>query len=189
MPIQFDLEAIRKEHQCEVYLETGLYDPRLEVSARKALACSFDKVYSMEIRKDWIDIAHQLWGEEVKKGRLHLIHGDSVKLHQYLQSPDFERKTLFFLDAHVDNEKITDFTLKCPLLEELKAIKQLVRKDHVILIDDLRYVSQSFPWGEASYGDINFLRHIMNMISDINPNYQFKTLDGVIKDDVLMCYV
>ena len=189
MPIHFDLETIRKEHQCHIYLETGLYDPRTDVSARKALGCSFEKVYSMEIRKDWIDIANELWKEEVEKGRLHLIHDDSVHLYRSLQSPEFEKKTLFFLDAHVDNDKIKDFTLKCPLLEELKAIKKLTRNDHVILIDDLRYLSQPFPWGETSYGDISFLRQIMSMIWEINPNYQFKTLDGFIKDDVLMCYV
>ena len=28
MPIKFDLEALREQHDCKVYFETGLYDPR-----------------------------------------------------------------------------------------------------------------------------------------------------------------
>jgi hypothetical protein len=43
MPINFDLDKIRIEHNCCNYFETGLYDPRCNVSSKQALLCGFDK--------------------------------------------------------------------------------------------------------------------------------------------------
>ena len=62
-------------------------------------------------------------------------------------------------------------------------------KNNIILVDDLRIIKQSFPWGEDSYGNINFYDEIKKIILEINPEYKFITLDGHIKDDVLMCYI
>jgi len=56
----------------------------------------------------------------------------------------FKNKTMIFLDTHVDNINIHNFKKKCPLLDELEAIKSLDRKDNVILIDDLRIIAQPF---------------------------------------------
>ena len=78
---------------------------------------------------------------------------------------------------------------KCPLFYELEAIKNIERKDNLILIDDLRIIKESFPWGERSYGNINFLEQIKNIILSINENYKFSTLNGHIKDDVLLAYI
>ena len=73
--------------------------------------------------------------------------------------------------------------------DELEAIKSIERKDNVILIDDLRIIKNSFPWGETSYGNINFLQEIKNTILSINKDYKFETLNGQIQDDVLMAYI
>jgi hypothetical protein len=110
-------------------------------------------------------------------------------MKKYLNDSMFDEKTIFFLDAHVDNNNIFNYKYKCPLLEELNAIEFLQRKDNIIMIDDLRIISQPFPWGESSYGDDNFLKLIIKKLYNINTNYKFKLLDGVIKDDVLMAYV
>ena len=99
------------------------------------------------------------------------------------------KRQFFFLDAHVDNSNIHNYKKKCPIFEELNAISSLSRKDNVILIDDLRIITTSFPWGETSYGDIDFLQQIKDKILSINNKYKFSTLDGYIKNDVLMAYV
>ena len=114
---------------------------------------------------------------------------DSVNMKKYLMTDDFKNKTIFFLDAHVDNMDIYNYIKKCPLFDELEAIKSLERKDNVILIDDLRIIKNSFPWGEQSYGNINFLEQIKNTILTINKDYKFDTLNGHIEDDVLLAYV
>jgi hypothetical protein len=96
---------------------------------------------------------------------------------------------VFFLDAHVDNNNIHNYKKKCPLFEELEAIKSIERKDNVILIDDLRAFKDVFPWGETSYGRVDFLQKLKEAILSINKDYKFSTLDGYIKDDVLLAYV
>jgi hypothetical protein len=96
---------------------------------------------------------------------------------------------MFFLDAHVDNNNIHNYKYKCPLFDELESIKSIERKDNVILIDDLRIIKSAFPWGEQSYGDIDFLQQIKEFILSINPEYKFDTLNGYANDDVLIAYV
>ena len=36
---------------------------------------------------------------------------------------------------------------------------------------------------------INFFESIKSKILEINKDYKFATLDGTIKDDVLLCYI
>ncbi len=189
MPIDFNLEEIRKEFNCDNYFETGLWDPRTDVSSKKALECGFSKVFCIEIRKDWVELGREIFKNEIQSNRYKLILDDSTNLKQYLSDEIFNKKTVFFLDAHVDNINIHNYKKKCPLFDELEAIESLDRKDNIILIDDLRILSQPFPWGEDSYGNINFTKYIMDQIWKINPDYNFKLLDGFVKNDVLMAYV
>jgi hypothetical protein len=57
------------------------------------------------------------------------------------------------------------------------------------MIDDLRIIKTSFPWGETSYGNIDFLQQIKQFILTINKDYKFATLNGHIANDVLIAYV
>ena len=189
MPINFDLEALRVKYNCTNYFETGLWDPRENVSSKKAIACGFEKISCIEIRKDWVELGLKVFDKEIDKGRYALYQDDSTNMAKYLTGDDFHKRTMFFLDAHVDNENIHKYKKYCPLFEELSAIASLERKDHIIMIDDLRIIKGSFPWGERSYGDIDFLQQIKNQIRLINGNYKFSTLDGHVPDDVLIAYV
>lgn len=189
MPISFDLENLRKTHNCVNYFETGLWDPRSDVSSKLALSCEFDKVYCIEIRKDWVELGNEVFKDYIMTGKYNLYLDDSTNMKKYLTSNDFKNKTMFFLDAHVDNHNITNYKKKCPLFDELEAIKSIERKDNIILIDDLRIIKKSFPWGETSYGNIDFLQQIKELILTINKEYKFSTLNGVINDDVLLAYI
>jgi hypothetical protein len=189
MPINFDIEKLRQEHNCINYFETGLYDPRTDVSSKQALNCNFDKVYCIEIRQDWVEIGKEIFKEDIQKGRYNLYLDDSTNMKKYLTGDVFNNKTMFFLDAHVDNNNIQNYKKRCPLFEELSAIENMERKDHVILIDDLRIIKTAYPWNETSYGNINFLEQIKNKILSINKHYKFATLNGHIDDDVLIAYI
>lgn len=189
MPINFDLEEIRKEFNCIHFFETGLWDPRENISSKQALKCNFDKVYCIEIRSDWVEMGRDIFKDEIKSNRYNLILDDSTNMKNYLNDDIFKQKTLFFLDAHVDNQNIENYKKKCPLFEELEAIKLLERNDNIILIDDLRMLAQPFPWGEDSYGNINFTHMLMNKLLEINSQYNFRLLDGFVKNDVLMAYI
>jgi hypothetical protein len=189
MPIVFDLEILRQHHGCVNYFETGLWDPIDDVSFKKALSCGFDKLFSVEIQKEWVEIGNELFKTAILSGRCELYCDDSTNMKKYLSNDCFKNKTIFFLDAHIDNKNIHNYKKKCPLFYELEAINSLERKDNLILIDDLRIIKNGFPWGEESYGDINFLQQIMNYILTINKDYKFATLDGCINDDVLIAFI
>jgi hypothetical protein len=189
MPMNFDLEALRKQHDCKNYFETGLWDPREQVSSKVALGCGFDKVYCIEIQPDWVRLGNDVFKEHISSSRYNLFLDDSANMKKYLTADAFKNKTMFFLDAHVDNKQIKNYVKKCPLFHELDAISGLERKDNVILVDDLRIITKAFPWGEMSYGKVDFLQQIKNVILTINIDYKFTTLDGHVKDDILLAYV
>jgi len=189
MPISFDLEKLREKHNCVNYFETGLWDPRDNVSSKQALLCGFEKVFCIEIRKDWVELGNNIFKEYIMTGKYNLYLDDSTNMKKYLMTDDFKNKTIFFLDAHVDNENIKNYKQKCPLFDELEAINSIERKDNLILIDDLRIIKKSFPWGEQSYGDIDFLQQIKKTILTINKDYKFDLLNGHIQDDILLAYI
>jgi hypothetical protein len=189
MPFVVDLEELRKQHNCINYFETGLWDPRCMVSCRQALSCGFDKVYSIEIKKEWVDLGNEVFKDLIEKGVFSLYHDDSTNMKNYIMTENFNNKTMFFLDAHIDANNIGNYKKKCPLFEELEAIKMIKRNDNVIIIDDLRIIKTAFPWGETSYGNIDFLQQIKEFILTINPNYVFSTLNGHVNDDQLIAYI
>lgn len=191
MPIKFNLEKLREITKSENFFETGLWDPRTNNSSKIALKCNFKKLYCIEIREDWVTLGKEIFEEEIKKDRYHLYQDDSANMKKYLDENKeaLTNKTIFFLDAHVDNANIKNYKYKCPLFDEIKAISTLERKDHIILIDDIRIVKNTFPWGENQFGEIDWVTKIQNMILEINKNYKFTLLDGVIPKDVLCAYI
>lgn len=190
MPIGFDLEKLREENQCEIYFETGLWDCDDDISLKLALKCNFKKLYSVEIREDLCKKGKELFSGEINSERLVIINDDSNFIEKYVVgNQTFDSKTIFFLDAHVDNANITNYTNKCPLFNEISAIRKLKRNDHVICIDDVRILRGRRPWGENSYGDIDWIECIKTELLYINKSYKFKYLDGVTDNDVLVAYV
>ncbi len=193
MPISFDLEQIRKKYNCLNYFETGLYDCiNYNVSSHQALKCNFNKVYCIEIDKKWINMGHKVFNKEIMSGKYNLINDDSSNMAKYLNDISFSDRTIFFLDAH-DITGSLGAKRNCPLYDELDAIDSLNRKDHIILIDDLRVIKDKGGkeefWKDKSYGNINHFETLKNKVLKINSEYKFEYLDGVIKDDVLMCYI
>jgi hypothetical protein len=190
MPTKIDFKEIKYKHDCLNYFETGMWDPEVDISLKRALNIDFEKLYCLELLDKWVDAGTIKFKEHIDNNRLKIIKGDSSNMYKYLNSDDFNNKTLFFLDAHVDNANIKNYIKRCPLIEELKAIKNLNRKDHVILIDDLRIIT-TYAWHESSYGNINMLEECKKIISSINPDYKFEKiwLNGHAENDVLYCYV
>jgi hypothetical protein len=189
MVVNFDLEGLRQRFNCVNYFETGLWDPRTNTSSKQALNCNFNKVFCIEIFEKWVNFGKEIFKDEIEKGRYNLYLDDSSQMNKYLLNDEFKEKTMFFLDAHVDNSSITNYKYKCPLIDEITAISELDRKDNVILVDDLRIIKSAFPWGETKFGNINFLQKIQEMILDINKDYKFTLLDGHVTDDVLCAYI
>ena len=190
MPFKSDLLQIKQTHDCDIYLETGLFKINENSSINKAIRCGFDKVYSVELEKKWIDYALPELTEYINLNKCELIHDDSANLEKYIvNNKDFEeKKALFFLDAHIDNNEIkTSHKFKCPVIAELKAIRKLSRNDHIICIDDIRYIKTKTPWGETQFN--NYYDEMMNMLKYINPNYKIDFITGVVPKDLLIAYI
>lgn len=180
MPIEFDIETIKDD--CDIYFETGLWNVKQEeTSLCKAIKMDFDKCCSVEINQNFIDIAELKFQKEVDEGKLKLFQGDSKNLKSYLDELNLkDERILFFLDSHGGGD--------CPIMEELYAIEKLDRKDHTILIDDIRIIRDCI-WGDSRYDKTTFEDKIKNKLLDINPDYEFSYLKGYIEDDVLMARV
>ena len=84
MPIAFDIEKLRKEHGCVNYFETGLWDPRDDISSKQALNAKFDKVSCIEIREDWVELGKTIFKEDIASGRYNLYLDDSTNMKNYL---------------------------------------------------------------------------------------------------------
>lgn len=182
MPIEFEIEDIKDD--CNIYFETGLWNVDAEeTSLCKALTKKFDKCCSVEINKNFIDIATNKFQIEIDNDKLKLFQGDSKNLKDYLNELNLSNddKILFFLDSHGSGHG-------CPLVEELDAISNLERKDHTILIDDVRII-RSCVWGDNRYDSKTFENILKKKLLDINPNYQFSYLDGYQDNDVMMARV
>ena len=183
MPVNFDIKELKQAHNCNIWFETGLWDVESsETSLCKAVSTdSFDKYCSVEINKDFIEIATRKFKDNNK---VILFEGDSKNLAEYLNKLELQDhdKILFFLDSHGSG-------LGCPLVQELQAIKNLKNNNHVILIDDLRII-RTCKWGEESLKDcVDFEKILKEKILDINQNYKFSYLNGHIDNDVLLCSI
>jgi hypothetical protein len=187
MTLGFDLAEICNNQDCETYFETGLgYCDIEDVSLKQALRCNFAKCISLEIDPKFVTTGKEVFKKEIEEGKCELILGDSAKLSNYLDR--IYGRCLFFLDAHIQGGMgdECDYIRKCPLLEELEAIKSLERKDHVICIDDMRIVT-GCKWGDHS--NVDLLGEIKKKIKEINPDYKFERLDGHVTDDVLFVHI
>lgn len=192
MPIYFDLEAVRAEHGCVHYFETGTFDARHEIACKAALQANFTKVFTMDIAPEfsgWLLPAY--YTPRVENGTLVTITDDAVNIVQHLVSDDFANRCLFFLDSYnpAGADSAYQTVKRCPVLEELVGIGSASRKDHVVCINDVKTLRQPYPYGETSYGDINFEEKAKEILLGINPAYQFAYLAGEVADDVLLAYV
>lgn len=178
MPINFDLQKIKNDFNCNIYFETGLWDVVAEeTSLCKAIKMDFDKCFSVEINPNFVSKAN----EKFKDKNLKIFEGDSSKLKEYLESIDIEDtdRFIFFLDSHGSGHG-------CPLIEELTAIKDINFKiKPIIILDDVRII-RTCVWSDSRYDGKNFEDILKQKLKEINPDYEFSYLDGYIKDDCLL---
>jgi hypothetical protein len=205
MPITKEIiRDIKQETGVTAFFETGLLGGE---TFGHALDLGFEKVCSIEIKQEFVDRALRRYSQWVSTGVANPIADDSSNLGEYLSFVE-NHKCLFWLDAHLDSGLETAVKMpltSCPLRKELEGIKKSKRNDHVIMVDDLRILTNQdyHPWqnGKLNLTSEKFtLEIIKNMILEINPEYQFKTIDGyllpfrgredqILKNDVLVAVV
>lgn len=119
--------ALKEAFDITTFIETGIFKAATTTWA----SLNFDRVISIELDEGYYNRAV---GLQLPNTRL--INGDSAtelpKVVKRLKKP-----ALFWLDAHTCKDRNTAVD-KCPLLAELKAIRD-TSLPHLILIDDARY--------------------------------------------------
>lgn len=159
-----------------VFIETGTSKGE---GLMNALEYGFDKLYSIEANADTYTKACARFAGNPK---VELLLGDGGQvlkgLLRYITEP-----AVFWLDSHwsTGEAPLAPGTSPCPLLGELRAIAEHPIKDHVILIDDIRYMWR----GIAQWGNVN-VAQIVQMVVEINPLYWIRFEEGVTPADILV---
>lgn len=169
---------VLKDYKTGTFVETGTADGE---GVAVALNAGFEKVISLEVNPDvYVKACRRFMGDD----RVLLVMGDSALHLPHVVSGLFEGKATFWLDSHWSKGEcdLGPSVNKCPILHDLRAIAGSPIKDHIILVDDIRYFrSGGLPqWGGVTLGDI------MEVVMEINPDYRISFRDGFVKDDVLV---
>lgn len=158
------------------FLETGTANGDC---VRLALEIGFEKIFSIELDEILQKENIQTYQSFINEGKIDLITGDSLwEMSNII--PSLDKPTTFWLDAHQDFGP--KGIKRCPLYEELSAIKYNDIKTHTILIDDMRMLGHW--WGEG----IN-IDELKNKILEINSDYKFTFENGFTPNDILVAYL
>jgi hypothetical protein len=157
------LYKVSCHYSIDHFIETGTHLGTMPFSLSKC----FSKIDTVEISKNFSDRIYatiERQEGEVRElfEKINFHTGDSrEKLKELLL--DNDEQCLFFLDAHYSGGETEFNDSVCPTLEELAAIENHHRNDHLIVIDDLKtFVEDSaYPSPET----------VCEKLLEINSNY------------------
>ena len=147
-----------------VFLETGSL---VGESIQLALDVGFEKVLSVELAEKYFDICLDKFKHNSK---VNLYFGD-VELVLWDMINFIDAPITFWLDAHHSGADTALGIRNDPIIQEINIIKRHHRKDHTILVDDLKGMD-----AEA----------IKSKLLEINPSFQFSLEDGFVPNDILV---
>lgn len=148
----------------ECYVETGT---ATGLSLLAATYARFERMHTCEIDPVLKWEAQNNMGTQF--GKIHYYLGDSgTMLTKMLEAAD--EKCVVLLDAHVMGEDATAGA--CPLREELTALEDADRTDHLVLVDDIDLC------GTPRLGGIT-LTEVLAALKRVNAGYRFQLLNGI----------
>lgn len=169
-----------KHFLSDIFFETGTY---FGDAARAASDAGFKRVITVELQERLFLSAREM-SKNYPKIEFHL--GDSPSVMKEIL-PLLDGRITFWLDAHIDGGNYeqgkTPEIRPCPLYEELETIKKLKRKDHIILIDDMRII------GNVGWGKNTYKLEIEKIIKQINENYKIFYIDGYEFNDIMVAKI
>jgi hypothetical protein len=165
-------KELLQKYPNRVFIETGSqYGHGIEV----ALACDFEKIYSIDIDSKYHAHCSQRFAEHVESGKLELFIGDSAqKLKEILALVN--EPVTFWLDAHGG---LGGKGTLCPAIPELEQIKHHNINTHTILVDDRRMFGQY--WGVGTSEE-----DVIELIKEINPLYEISYANGSEPKDIIV---
>jgi hypothetical protein len=159
----FNLKEIKKQNNCDVFIETGTF---MGDGVQYAIESEFNSIHSIEIDNELFNNVNL----KFKNNHNVVIHnGHSINvLNDLLEK--INQNVFFWLDAHFpgadahkvsyDNEK--DINVRAPLEGEIEIIQKRIKKNKdTLIIDDLwLYEDGPFEWGSF---DEHSKRHNFNI--------------------------
>jgi hypothetical protein len=174
-------EILRKyKGDCRVFIETGTSKGE---GVQVALDGGFQRIITIEANPNMFMAACERFSNEDK---VLCAMGDGGQLLGQLLR-DVHEPALFWLDSHwsTGEDPLAPGISSCPLVAELRHIAEHGIKEHVILIDDMRYFRGP---GIAQWGNVT-LSDIIDGIGTINRDYWITFDDGFCAQDVLVAKV
>jgi hypothetical protein len=131
------LVLLLKEHfSVDIFVETGTFKGETTIWASGA----FKEVYTIENSRELFDSTSR---SLLKYSNIHPLYGNSaLQLNKVV--PEIKQPALFWLDAHWCGGNTYGNEDPCPLLDEIRIIKQS-GYNHIIMIDDARFFLKPPP--------------------------------------------
>ena len=163
-----------KNYLNPILVETGTY---IGDGVQVAKDAGFERIFSIEASKILCAKSSQRFQSDIT---ISIIYGDSSKV-LWSVIKNIEEKITFVLDAHnlcygedtKENNKGLEWW---PLKKELEIITKHSRKDHTIIIDDVKLFENPFKTS---------MTEIMTLLYKINPNYQYHLIEGIFNGKVI----
>jgi hypothetical protein len=151
-----------------ILVETGTFFGDMVEAQKKR----FDKIISIELGVYLFERALKRFN---KDNNVTIIQGDSGKVLPKILK-DINEPVIFWLDGHYSGGITKKGDKNCPIFEELDAIFNGKKFNHVLLIDDARCFTgvDGFP----------SLAELTRYVKSKSRNYQIE-----IKDDILRCTI
>lgn len=173
-------EEVLSKYSNKIFVETGThFGDGVEI----ALKCGFEKIYSIEIDPDRVQMNREKFQKEIAEGKVEIIEGDTFDVFEGIVSSLKESAT-FWLDAHWDNDGAPIGEYKCPLPFELDSIAKSGIKNHTLLIDDRRLFGDK----GSTWGNTIDEKMINDKITSINSSYFIAYEDGHVEQDIIVAY-
>lgn len=162
---QITVQEYQQKYGYTTLVETGTYLGDM-VEAQKN---KFKKIISVELSIDLFDKAQRRFNSEKN---IIILQGDSGELLPVILK-DIIEPAIFWLDAHYSTGITAKGNKECPIFEELDAIFNNKKYNHIILIDDARCF--------IGRGDFPTVEKLTRYIRSKNENYKVEIKNDIIR--------
>jgi len=148
------MEYLFKKYKadCTVFFETGTH---IGTSVQSAYNLGFKRIISIESEERFYDYCMQRFQPLDAWEQIKLFLGRTEDNIEKLVQEWVNGRAMFWLDAHETNS---------PYKLEIEAILKHPRKDHIIIVDDIKTYYIDTDW-------------IKDKLLNHNPNYKFKVYE------------
>ncbi len=156
------MEYLFKKYKadCTVFFETGTH---IGTAVQSAYNLGFERIVPIEIQERFYDYCMERFQPLDAWEQIKLFLGRSEDNIEKLVQEWVNGRAMFWLDAHETNS---------PYKLEIEAILKHPKKNHIILVDDIKTYYIDTDW-------------IKNKLLKYNPNYKFK----IYEEKSLVCTV